>query len=119
MVDILKILKLNKATGPDVISNRMLKLTHRNVSYPQTKLFNVSITTHTYPVLWKIGHVMPLFKKGKNSFCSNYRPVSLTSNVGKSFERIVFMHMYNHILKMNFYINIKQGSCLVILLFTI
>ena len=69
VVDILKILKLNKATGPDVISNRMLKSTHRNVSYPLTKLFK-SLKTHTYPVLWKIAHVMPLFKKG-DSFCSN------------------------------------------------
>ena len=28
--------KLNKATGPDGISNRMLKLTHSTVSYPLT-----------------------------------------------------------------------------------
>ena len=37
VVDVLKILKLNKATGPDGISNRMLKLTHSTVSYPLTK----------------------------------------------------------------------------------
>ena len=42
---------------------------------------------------------MPLFKKGEKSLFSNYRPVSLTSNVGKSFERIIFKHMYNHILE--------------------
>ena len=39
------------------------------------------------------------FKKGEKSFCCNYRLVSLTSNVGKSFERIVFKHMYNHIFE--------------------
>ena len=33
------------------------------------------------------------------SFCCNYRQVSLTSNVGKSFERIVFKHMCNHIFE--------------------
>ena len=68
MVDVLKILKLNKATGPDGISNRMLKLTHSTVSYPLAKLFNSSLKTHTYPDLWKIAHVMPLFKKGKSRF---------------------------------------------------
>ena len=99
VVDVLKILKLNKATGPGGISNRMLKLTHSTVSYPLTKLFNLSLRTHTYPDLWKIAHVMPLSKKGEKSFCCNYRPVSLTSNVGKSFERIVFKHMYNHIFE--------------------
>ena len=40
--DVFKILKLNKATGPDGISNRMLKLTHSTVSYPLIKLFNLS-----------------------------------------------------------------------------
>ena len=40
---------------------------------------------------------MPLFKKGDKSLTSNYRPVSLTSNVGKYFERIVFKHLHNYI----------------------
>ena len=74
VVDVLKILKLNKAT--DEISNIMLKLTHSTVSYPLAKLFNLSLKTHTYPDLWKITHVMPLFKKGEKSFCCNYKPVS-------------------------------------------
>ena len=66
MVDILKILKLNKATGPDDISSRMQ--TYNIVSYPLTKLFNVSLKTHTYPDLWKIAHVVPLFKRRKSPF---------------------------------------------------
>ena len=62
---------------------------------PLSKLFNLSLRTHSYPEIWKISHVMPLFKKGDKSLTSNYRPVSLTSNVGKSFERIIFKHLYN------------------------
>ena len=58
VVDVLKILKLNKATGPDGNSNRMLKLTHSTVSNPLAKHFNLSLKTHTYPDLWKIAHVM-------------------------------------------------------------
>ena len=99
MVDVLKILKLNKATGPDGIRNRMLKLTHSTVSYPLTKLFYLSLKTHTYPDLWKTAHLTPIFKKGEKSFCCNYRPVSLTSNVGVSYERIVFKHMNNRIFE--------------------
>ena len=97
VIDVLKILKLNKATGPDGISNRMLKSTCNTVSVPLSKLFNFSLRTHTYPELWKISHVMPLFKKGDKTQPCNYRPVSLTSNVSKSFERIIFKHIYNHI----------------------
>lgn len=99
VVDVLKALKLNKATGPDSISNRMLKLTCNTVCVPLTKLFNLSLRFQIYPALWKVSHVMPLFKKGDKSLPSNYRPVSLTSNVGKSFERIIFKHMYNHLIE--------------------
>ena len=95
IIDILKILKLNKATGPDGIRNRMLKSTCNTACVPLSKLFNLSLRTHSYPEIWKISHVMPLFKKGDKSLTRNYRPVSLTSNVGKSFERIIFKHLYN------------------------
>ena len=40
---------------------------------------------------------MPLFKKGDKSLTSNYRQISLTSNVGQLFERIIFKHLYNYI----------------------
>ena len=53
-VDVLKILKLNKVTGPDGISNKLLILTHSTVSYPLTKLFNLSLETHTYQIYGKL-----------------------------------------------------------------
>ena len=40
---------------------------------------------------------MPPLTNGDKSLTSNYKPVSLTSNVGKSFERIIFKHLYNYI----------------------
>ena len=39
---------------------------------------------------------MPLFKKGEKSDVGNYRLISLISCVGKSFERIVYKHICNH-----------------------
>ena len=114
VIDVLKILKLNKATGPDGISNRMLKSTCNTVSVPLSKLFNFSLRTHTYPELWKISHVMPLFKKGDKTQPCNYRPVSLTSNVSKSFERIIFSTYIIIFVKTNCCINISQGFYQVI-----
>ena len=52
---------------------------------------------------------MPLFKKGDKSLTGNYRPVSLTSNVGKSFERIVFKHLYDHIIENNLLYKYQSG----------
>ena len=83
--DVLGILKVNKASGPDGISHRMLKNTCRTVAVPLCKLFNLSIQLHAYPDLWKIAHVMPIFnKKCDKSLPSNYRPISLVSCVGKA-----------------------------------
>ena len=40
--DILNTLKVNKATGLDAISNRMLKYTRKSIAKPLLKLFNSS-----------------------------------------------------------------------------
>ena len=48
---------------------------------------------------------MPLFK----SVSSNYRPVSLLSNIGKIQERIVFKHMYNHLVSNNLLFKYQSG----------
>ena len=98
VTDVLGILKVNKASGPDGISHRMLKYTCRTVAVPLCKLFNLSIQLHAYPDLWKIAHVMPIFKKGDKSLPSNYRPISLVSCVGKAFERVVYRSVYNHLV---------------------
>ena len=98
VVDILRTLKINKAVGPDCISHRMLKYTCETIAVPLCKLFNLSLQSHTYPKLWKLAHVMPIFKKGDKSLVSNYRPISLISCVGKSFERVIYKNVYNHLM---------------------
>ena len=97
VVDVLRILKINKASGPDGINYRMLKNTIHITSVPLTKFFNLSLRLHVYPSLWKSANGMLLFKKGDKSEVGNYRPVSLISFVGKTFERIIFKHVYDHI----------------------
>ena len=41
------------------------------------------------PSAWKEANVSPLFKKGSKTNPLNYRPVSLTSVVGKVFETLI------------------------------
>ena len=47
---------------------------------------------------WKIGHVTPIFKKGKKCDPSNYRPISLTSIVCKTMESLVRHETMQHLL---------------------
>ena len=57
----------------------------------------------------RIMPLVPLFKKGDRSVLSNYRPVSLLSNIGKIQERIVFKHMYNHLVSNNLLFKYQSG----------
>ncbi|OOZ57434.1 hypothetical protein BOW43_12400 [Solemya velum gill symbiont] len=87
-------LALNKAKntspGPDDVPYDFL----RNLPSPaQTLLlsiFNYIWTTGDIPSIWKEAFVIPIPKPGKDpSNASNYRPISLTSCVCKTFERMI------------------------------
>ena len=48
-----------------------------------------------HPDLLKIAKTIPIHKKGSRLTVSNYRPISLLSNVNKIFEKIIFNRVYN------------------------
>ena len=97
VLDILSTLDVNKAVGPDIVSNRMLLAVRNEISKPLCLLFNKSLNDKIFPDQWKIAHVIPLFKSGDKSLPSNYRPVSLLSCVSKVLEKIVFKNIFNHL----------------------
>lgn len=107
--DIISILTVNKAIGPDNISHRMLKYTKFSISKPLCMLFNKSLVENSFPNYWKIAHVLPLFKKDDPSVASNYRPVSLLSCVSKIMERIIFKHVYNFFHENNLFYKYQAG----------
>ena len=87
---LVEILNPNKVTGPDEISNKMLKTVAEEVSVPLNILFKRSFSEGKFSEIWKFSNVIPLPKKGDNSNASSFWPVSLLSNVGKLQERIAF-----------------------------
>ena len=88
-------LDINKASGLDNISHRMLKGCISTICKPLCILFNISLKEGVFPETWKKAVVTSIYKKGDKSLPSNYRPVSLLSCCGKIFERIIFKHLYN------------------------
>ena len=107
--NLIEILNPNKATGPDNISNRMLKAVAHEISVPLSILFNRSLGEGSFPDFWKCPNVLPLYKKGDKSVLSNYRPVSLLSGVGKLLERIVFKNIYNFLHENNLLYRLQSG----------
>ncbi|CAC5426688.1 unnamed protein product [Mytilus coruscus] len=98
VVDILKILDVSKASGPDRISPRLLKEAYGILKYPLCRLFNLSLSVGKFPSDWKCANVTPVFKKDSPSDYINYRPISLISVIGKVMERCVFKHIHNYLL---------------------
>lgn len=90
-------LNLEKSSGPNSISNKILILLKFEIAVHLSKLINLSFSSGVFPDLLKIAKVIALFKKGSPLDCSNYRPISLLSNVEKIFEKIIFKRLYNFI----------------------
>ena len=107
--DVIVNLDPNKASGPDLISNKMIKQVAGAIAKPLQIMFIRSSRESVFPDIWKFGNLVPLFKKGDKSLAANYRPVSLLSNIGKIQERIVFKHIYNHLSSNNLLFKYQSG----------
>ena len=97
----MKSLPVCKAVGPDGISNRVLKELSREISSALCGVFYQSLHTCIVPDSFKQAYVSPVHKGGDPSEISNYRPISLVSNLDKAFERLIFKYVYNHFLGNN------------------
>ena len=89
-------LHLNKACGTDGFHVNIL----RNVpdyDVPLSMLFNSSLHEGLIPQDWKDANITPLFKKGSRLSPNNYRPVSLTSQVVKILERVIYDQLMEYI----------------------
>ena len=51
-------------------------------------LFQLIYNTCILPTEWKAANIVPMHKKGPKDDIENYRPISLTSLVMETFERI-------------------------------
>lgn len=93
------LLSLNgsKGAGLDDLPPIILKRCAHNLSVPLTFLFNISLSSGTFPLLWKRARVTPIFKKGDLAEVSNYRPVSILPAPGKVLESLVQQKMYWHV----------------------
>ena len=70
-------------------------------------LINLSFSTGLFPKILKQAKIIPIFKKGDQQDCNNYRPILLLSNISKIIEKLVHRQLYGF-LEFNNYLYTNQ-----------
>ena len=98
-----------KGTGPNGIPTDILKLINFIICAPLSKIYNICIVTGKQPDKLKLAHALPIFKKGSRLLVSNYRPISLLSNLNKILEKIMHKRIYAFLEKFELLYSLQFG----------
>ena len=75
--------------GEDQLDSSFIVLAAPIISEPLAYIFNLSILTGVFPLIWKSAHVIPLHKGGVRDIMDNYRPISTLPCLSKVLETLV------------------------------
>ena len=98
-----------KAIGPNSIPTDILHILKKDISYPLSIIFNLSLSTGVHPDLLKIAKTIPTYKKGSKLITGNYRPISLLSNLNKILEKLMFNRVYKFLEDKKCIYNLQFG----------
>ena len=104
----LKNLKPEKASGPSKIPTKLVKDATKYISQPQCQIFNSSLTTGVFPDIWKVARVAPIFKTGTKDDLIDQRPISVLRTISKIFEKIVHDQVANYLVEKKFWHKINM-----------
>ena len=98
-----------RSIGPNSIPTKILKLLSNDISTQFAELFNLSFSEGVFPSILKTCKVIPIYKKDSQLNCSNYRPISLLSNIDKILERIMYNRLYKFLETNNLIYSLQFG----------
>ena len=90
---VLNRVKINKATGPDGVSNRTLKECSQQLAPVLRQVFLMIFDSGLVPNTWEKSSIVPVPKITKTNELNDFRPVALTSNIMKCFERLMLTYL--------------------------
>ena len=107
IVEVIDNLSANAAAGPDGVPAILLKKCKHSIKDGLEEMFKIFLRDGNLPKLLKQAMVIPVHKGGSRGLPANFRPVSLTSHIMKTFERIIRKILVCH-LEINNKLNPNQ-----------
>ena len=104
-----KFLKANSAPGPDGFPAQLIINCCTALAVPLAILWNESFSLSIVPQYYKNSLVCPIHKKDDRVAPENYRPISLTSHVMKTAERVVRRIIVDYLENNNIISNAQHG----------
>ena len=99
----------SKASGPYSIPSCALSAINTTISGPLSVIINLSFSNGVFPDRLKISDVLPSYKKHSKLSVSNYRPISLLSNLDKIFEKLIYKRTYDFLQQHNVFFQQQFG----------
>jgi len=97
IVSALKELNPYSATPDGDIPARILTSCKENIAVPLMLMWKKSFDEGVIPPSLKTQYITPIYKKGSRTEAANYRPVSITSHLIKTFERVIRKHLVSYL----------------------
>ena len=76
---------------------KVIKDTTDAISFPLALIFNISLQNGTFPKMWKVAKVTPIFKSGQRTEVNNNRWISFLSVFSRLLQKIVHDQIYNFV----------------------
>jgi len=108
IIDIISGISTN-ATGADNINLKTIKLFLPFIIPAITHIINFSITSSSFPSLWKLAVINPIRKKGRSTDVTNLRPISILPCLSKVLERVVANQLKSYLFE-NKILNVNQSG---------
>ena len=97
VMECINMLSARAAPGPDGIPAEMLKAANSTFSAMLSNILRCSLDSGEIPNILKMAYVTPVHKGDSRSEPANFRPVSLTSHIIKTLERVIRKTMVSHL----------------------
>ena len=93
----------------DETTTKILKISSPFIVSPLTYVCNRMLSTGTFLDRLKFSEIKPIYKKCDKTRITNYRPISLLPVFSKTFEKIIYIRLYQHLTSNNILVKEQFG----------